>query len=117
PIHAGGLRYHGMAPIISRLVEDGVIEPAAYDQVDVFRSAVQFARAEGIIPAPETAHAVHAAMEIANECTKTGEEKTILIGFSGHGHFDMAAYAAHLNGELQRIECRDEPVGASRMTD
>jgi len=113
PIHAGGLRYHGMAPIISRLVEDGVIEPAAYDQVDVFRSAVQFARAEGIIPAPETAHAVHAAMEIAKQCAKSGEANTILIGFSGHGHFDMAAYAAYLNGELKRTACEDEPVGAS----
>ena len=102
PIHAGGLRYHGMAPIISRLVEDGVVEPAAYDQIDVFASAVQFARAEGIIPAPETAHAVHAAMEIAKECAHTGEAKTILIGFSGHGHFDMAAYAAYLDDALQR---------------
>lgn len=102
PIHAGGLRYHGMAPIISRLVEDGVIEPVAYDQIDVFTSAVQFARAEGIIPAPETAHAVHAAMEIAKDCARTGEAKTILIGFSGHGHFDMSAYAAYLDGALQR---------------
>jgi len=104
PIHAGGLRYHGVAPIISRLVEDGTVESAAYDQVDVFRSAVQFARAEGIIPAPETAHAVHAAMEVAKDCAATGEAKTILIGFSGHGHFDMAAYAAYLDGGLQRIE-------------
>ena len=102
PIHAGGLRYHGMAPIISRLAEDGVIEPVAYDQIDVFTSAVQFARSEGIIPAPETAHAVHAAMEIAKDCARTGEAKTILIGFSGHGHFDMAAYAAYLDGALQR---------------
>jgi len=112
PIHAGGLRYHGVAPIISRLVEDGAIEPAAYDQVDVFRSAVQFARAEGIIPAPETAHAVHAAMEVAKECADAGEAKTILIGFSGHGHFDMAAYAAYLDGGLQRIE-QKEPMESS----
>jgi len=111
PIHAGGLRYHGMAPIISRLVEDGIIESAAYDQVDVFQSATQFARAEGIIPAPETAHAVHAAMEIAKECTQSGEAKTILIGFSGHGHFDMAAYAAHLDGKLRRLDCKDQLVG------
>jgi len=100
PIHAGGLRYHGMAPIISRLVEDGVIDPVAYDQIDVFKSAVLFAGAEGIIPAPETAHAVHAAVEIAQECTRTGDEKTILIGFSGHGHFDMGAYSAYLDGHL-----------------
>ena len=112
PIHAGGLRYHGMAPIISRLVEDGIVEPAAYDQIDVFRSAVQFARAEGIIPAPETAHAVHAAMEVAKQCAESGEAKTILIGFSGHGHFDMAAYAAYLDGGLKRLEDR-EPVPAA----
>ncbi|MFC2107887.1 TrpB-like pyridoxal phosphate-dependent enzyme [Candidatus Bipolaricaulota bacterium] len=117
PIHAGGLRYHGMAPIISRLVEDGVIEPVAYDQVDVFASAVQFARAEGIIPAPETAHAVHAAMEIANDCARTGEAKTILIGFSGHGHFDMTAYAAYLDGELQRTARAGEPAGEAVSAD
>ncbi|MFC2095425.1 TrpB-like pyridoxal phosphate-dependent enzyme [Candidatus Bipolaricaulota bacterium] len=107
PIHAGGLRYHGMAPIVSRLVEDGVVEPVAYDQIDVFESAVQFARTEGIIPAPETAHAVHGAMEIARECARAGEAKTILIGFSGHGHFDMSAYAAYLDGALPRIDCED----------
>jgi tryptophan synthase beta chain len=118
PIHAGGLRYHGMAPIVSRMVEDGIAECAAYDQVDVFNSAVQFARAEGIIPAPETAHAVHAAIEVAKECAQTGEAKTILIGFSGHGHFDMAAYGAYLDGALRRIENEaptrgaEAPIGA-----
>ncbi len=109
PIHAGGLRYHGMAPIISRLVEDGVMKPVAFDQIDVFESAVLFARSEGIIPAPETAHAVHAAVEIARECAATDQEKVILIGFSGHGHFDMSAYAAYLNGEL----ARPAPAGGS----
>ena len=101
-IHAGGLRYHGMAPIVSRLVANGVVEPVAYDQVDVFASAVLFARTEGIIPAPETAHAVHAAVEVARRCAETDEAKAILIGFSGHGHFDMAAYEAALGGTLQR---------------
>jgi len=100
PIHAGGLRYHGMAPIISRLVKDGVICPVAFDQVDVFESAVLFARTEGIIPAPETAHAVHAAVRLARECAHRGEERVILIGFSGHGHFDMSAYDAFLGGRL-----------------
>ncbi len=100
PIHAGGLRYHGMAPIITRLVEDGVVEPVAFDQVDVFRDAVLFARVEGIIPAPETAHAVHAAMELARDCAAKDEPRVILIGFSGHGHFDMAAYTAYLAGQL-----------------
>ncbi|MEA3239395.1 MAG: TrpB-like pyridoxal phosphate-dependent enzyme [Candidatus Bipolaricaulota bacterium] len=102
PIHAGGLRYHGMAPIITRLVEDGVIEPKAYDQVDVFSDAVLFARTEGIIPAPETAHAVHAAMNLARDCTRRDEKQVILIGFSGHGHFDMSAYSAYLAGQLVR---------------
>jgi len=103
PIHAGGLRYHGMAPIISHLVEDGVIKPVAFDQVDVFDSAVLFSRAEGIIPAPETSHAVHAAVEIARACAAKDEAKAILIGFSGHGHFDMSAYDAYLNGDLAQI--------------
>ncbi len=103
PLHAGGLRYHGMAPIVSRLVVDGVIEAVAYDQVDVFRSAILFAQAEGIVPAPETAHAVHAAVELARQCAKSDEAKVILIGFSGHGHFDMAAYDAALAGSLQRV--------------
>jgi tryptophan synthase beta chain len=109
PIHAGGLRYHGMAPIISRLVEDGVMKPVVFDQIDVFESAVLFARSEGIIPAPETAHAVHAAVEIARECAATDQEKVILIGFSGHGHFDMSAYAAYLNEEF----ARPAPAGGS----
>ncbi len=102
PIHAGGLRYHGMAPIITRLVEDGVVRPVAFDQVDVFASAVLFARVEGIIPAPETAHAVHAAVELARDCARRDEKKVILIGFSGHGYFDMSAYTAYLAGRLVR---------------
>ena len=109
PIHAGGLRYHGMAPIISRLVDDGVIRPVAFDQVDVFTSAQLFAQAEGIIPAPETAHAVHAAVQIARECAATDEAKVILIGFSGHGHFDMSAYEAFMDGNLVGAA----PVGGS----
>jgi tryptophan synthase beta chain len=100
PIHAGGLRYHGMAPIISRLVDDGTIRPVAFDQLDVFDSAVLFARCEGILPAPETAHAVHAAVKLAQECAQNDETQVILIGFSGHGQFDMSAYDAYLNGEL-----------------
>jgi len=103
PIHAGGLRYHGMAPLVSRLVADGVVEPVAHDQVDVFESAMLFARAEGILPAPETAHAVHAAVKLARACAESGEAKVILIGFSGHGHFDMAAYEAALEKALPRV--------------
>ncbi|HAZ30615.1 TPA: TrpB-like pyridoxal phosphate-dependent enzyme [Candidatus Acetothermia bacterium] len=97
-IHAGGLRYHGMAPIVSRLVADGVVEPVAYEQEDVFESAVLFARMEGITPAPETAHALHAAVELARRCAENDEAKVILVGFSGHGHFDMAAYEGVLTG-------------------
>jgi len=102
PIHAGGLRYHGMAPIITRLVEEGIVRPVALDQVDVFRDAVLFARTEGIIPAPETAHAVHAALEVAREAARLDRPQVILFGFSGHGHFDMSAYQAYLAGELVR---------------
>jgi len=112
PIHAGGLRYHGMAPIISRLVEDRVIRPVAFDQVSVFESAVLFARTEGIIPAPETAHAVHAAVQVARECADRGEERVILIGFSGHGHFDMSAYDAFLGG---RLVSSGKPAAAPRF--
>jgi tryptophan synthase beta chain len=103
PIHAGGLRYHGMAPLVSRLVADGVVEAVAYDQVDVFESALQFAQAEGILPAPEAAHAVHAAMELARRCAEADEEKVILIGLSGHGHFDIGAYEGVLAGSHQRV--------------
>jgi len=100
PIHAGGLRYHGVAPIITRLVEDGLVRAVALDQVDVFEGAVLFAKTEGIIPAPESAHAVRAAIDIAKECAETGQERTILFGLSGHGHFDMAAYEAYFSGQL-----------------
>lgn len=103
PIHAGGLRYHGMAPIITHLVEEGVVKAVALDQVDVFEGAVVFAQCEGIIPAPESAHAVRAAIDLARDCAKTGEEKVILIGLSGHGHFDMAAYRDFLEGRLPRL--------------
>jgi len=92
-----------MAPVVSRLVADGLVEPVAYDQVDVFESAMLFARAEGILPAPETAHAVHAAVELARACAESGEAKVILIGFSGHGHFDMAAYEAAFEKALPRV--------------
>jgi len=100
PIHAGGLRYHGMAPIVTHLVRKGVVKAVALDQVHVFEGAVLFAQTEGIIPAPESAHAVRAAIDLAKQCAETGEEKVILIGLSGHGHFDMSAYADYLAGKL-----------------
>jgi tryptophan synthase beta chain len=103
-IHAGGLRYHGMAPLISALVQGGYIEPRAYTQNAAFESAVLFARTEGIVPAPETAHAIRAAVDEAVKCKETGEPKVILFNFSGHGHFDLAAYDAYLGGELPDYE-------------
>jgi tryptophan synthase beta chain len=100
-IHAGGLRYHGMAPIISRLYRDGLIEARAYGQSDVFRAAVLFARTEGIIPAPESSHAILAAIEEANAAKLEGVRRVILFNLSGHGHFDMSAYDAYLAGAMQ----------------
>jgi tryptophan synthase beta chain len=103
-IHAGGLRYHGMAPLVSALANAGYIEPTAYTQNVVFEAAVQFARSEGIVPAPETAHAVRAAIDEALRCKETGEANVILFNFSGHGHFDLAAYDAYFAGELPDYE-------------
>lgn len=104
PIHAGGLRYHGDAPQLCLLVSQGVIEARAYPQRAVFEAAVTFARAEGHIPAPETAHGIKAAIDEALKCKDTGEEKCIVIGYSGHGHFDMAAYEHYLSGQLVDYE-------------
>ncbi len=99
-IHAGGLRYHGDAPLVCRLVKDGVIEAVAYPQGKVFESAVQFARSEGIIPAPESSHAIRAAVDEALACKETGDSKAILFGLSGHGLLDLGAYEAFLGGDL-----------------
>jgi len=99
-IHAGGLRYHGMSPIISTLANAGYIEPRAYGQNQCFEAAVMFARTEGIIPAPESSHAIRAAIDEALAAKETGEKKVILFNLSGHGHFDMAAYDAYLAGQL-----------------
>ncbi len=99
-IHAGGLRYHGVSPIISKLVADGIMEATSYHQVEVFDAAVAFARSEGIAPAPESSHAIKSAIDEALKCKETGEEKTILFNLSGHGHFDMASYDKYFSGEL-----------------
>jgi len=103
-IHAGGLRYHGMAGIISLLCAEDCMEAVAYHQNEVFKDAMLFAQAEGTVPAPETAHVITAAMNVARECKKTGEAKNILFNFSGHGYFDMAAYDAYLAGKLEDYE-------------
>ncbi|RJP19183.1 MAG: TrpB-like pyridoxal phosphate-dependent enzyme [Candidatus Abyssobacteria bacterium SURF_5] len=103
-IHAGGLRYHGMAGIISFLCNEKLMNAIAFHQNEVFKDAIVFAQAEGVIPAPETTHAISAAMSVARDCKKTGEKKNILFNFSGHGYFDMAAYDAYLAGKLDDFE-------------
>lgn len=104
PIHAGGLRYHGMAPLVSHLAKENFIEATAFRQNEVFRSAVLFARTEGIIPAPESAHAICGALAEAGKADAEGISKVILFNLSGHGHFDMAAYDAFADGELDDAE-------------
>ena len=101
PIHAGGLRYHGDAPIVCKLYDLGYISAAAYRQTEVFEAAVTFARTEGIVPAPESAHAVKRAIDEAIKCRETGEEKVILFNLSGHGYFDLNAYDRFLQGKLE----------------
>lgn len=109
-IHAGGLRYHGMAPIISHLHKLGFVEAKAVPQVATFQAGVQFARTEGIIPAPEPNHGIRVAIDEALACKKSGEAKTILIALSGHGHFDLAAYDEFLSGKLQDYDYPAEKV-------
>lgn len=113
PVHAGGLRYHGMAPILSLLVDEGVMEPYAVSQNDMFADSVTFAAEEGIIPAPEPGHAIYQAMEEARRCRETGEEKTIAFLLCGHGFFDMKAFDEYLSGNLQHIEYSDEAIAES----
>jgi tryptophan synthase beta chain len=104
PIHAGGLRYHGMAPLVSLLKDHGDIEARAVHQGKAFAAAVAFARAEGILPAPESSHAIRVAMDEAIAAKATGEKKVILFNLSGHGHFDLSAYEKYLNGSLEDYE-------------
>jgi tryptophan synthase beta chain len=108
-IHAGGLRY-GMAPLVSQLVLDGLVHAEAYGQADVFGSAVRFARVEGIIPAPDSAHAIHGVMEAAAQADEEGRERTILFNLSGHGHFDLGAYDAYLHGQLEDFELPEDEI-------
>jgi len=109
-IHAGGLRYHGMSPSVSALVEAGLIEPRAVHQLETFKAAVMFSQAEGIIPAPESAHAVRAAIDEALRCKQEGVSRVIAFNLSGHGHFDMAAYDSFHQGKLQDYEYPREMV-------
>ena len=109
-IHAGGLRYHGMSPIISQLYNDGLIEARAYPQLDVFDAALTFARSEAIIPAPEPSHAIKAAIDEALRCKEEGKQETILFNLCGHGNFDMAAYDAYFSGRLEDYHLPQEEI-------
>jgi tryptophan synthase beta chain len=113
PVHAGGLRYHGDAPMLCGLVKAGAIEARAYKQNETFAAAVQFARSEGIIPAPEPAHAIRAVIEEAEAAREADEERVILFGLCGHGNFDMAAYDAFLSGSLEDPEFSEEEMEAA----
>ena len=113
PIHAGGLRFHGMSTIISELYDQGMMEAVAYEQTEVFEAAELFARAEGILPAPESSHAIKAAIDTALECKEKGEASTILFGLSGTGYFDLVAYEQYHNGTMTDVIPTDEDIAAS----
>jgi tryptophan synthase beta chain len=110
PDHAGGLRFHGMSTILSQLYDDGIMEAIAVKQTDVFAAAEEFARAEGILPAPESSHAIKGAIDEAIKCKETGEAKTILFGLSGTGYFDLAAYQQFHEGTLNDYIPTDEEL-------
>ncbi len=110
PIHAGGLRYHGMAPAVSQLILDKIIEPRAVHQLETFEAGVQFARTEGIIAAPETNHAIAAVIQEAKKAKEEGKEKVILFNMSGHGLIDLAAYDAYFSGKLHDYELPEEEI-------
>ena len=112
-IHAGGLRYHGDSPLVSQLLKEGFIEALAVPQVATFAAGVQFARAEGIIPAPESNHAIRAVIDEALNCKKTGEPKVLFFNLSGHGHFDMASYDRYLAGKLEDYDYPEAEIAAA----
>jgi tryptophan synthase beta chain len=116
PVHAGGLRYHGMAPIVSHLAKLGFIEAKAVPQIATFQAGITFAQTEGFISAPETNHAIRVTIDEALKCKQTGEAKTILFIHSGHGHFDMAAYEQYLSGKLVDYEFSAEAMKESLKT-
>jgi tryptophan synthase beta chain len=113
PVHAGGLRYHGMSPLLSHMYELGMFEAVAKQQRECFAAAVLFARTEGIIPAPEPAHALAEAIAEAKQCAESGEPKVILTALCGHGHFDMAAYDKYLTGEMTDFDLPQERIDAA----
>ena len=111
--HAGGLRFHGMSSVLSQLYDDGLMEAVAVKQTDVFAAAEEFARVEGILPAPESSHAILAAINEAKRCRETGEEKTILFGLTGTGYFDLVAYGKFHGGEMHNFAHTDEDIARS----
>ena len=113
PNHAGGLRYHGMSSILSQLYHDGYMEAVSVEQTKVFEAVEQFARVEGILPAPESSHAIRVAIDEALKCKETGEEKTIVFGLTGTGYFDMMAYEKFHNGQMSDYIPTDEELAAS----
>ena len=113
PSHAGGLRYHGMSSIVSQLYDDGLIEAASVEQTEVFKNAVKFARVEGILPAPESSHAITVAIKEALKCKETGEQKNIVFGLTGTGYFDMYAYQSYLDGTMKDYIPTDEDIAKS----
>jgi tryptophan synthase beta chain len=112
-LHSGGLRYHGDSPLVSALVKAGVVEATAVAQTSAFAAAIRFAETEGIIPAPEAAHAIRAAIDEAEAAKGAGEERVILFNLSGHGHFDMSAYEAYHRGELTDLEFDPDDMAAA----
>ena len=113
PIHAGGLRYHGMAPLLSHVYELGLMEAVAIDQTECFAAAIQFARTEGIVPAPEPTHALAATIREALACKESGEEKVIVTALCGHGLLDLAAYESFLRGTMIDSGLSDEALAAA----
>jgi tryptophan synthase beta chain len=109
-IHAGGLRYHGDSALVSQLYNEGLIEAVAVPQLATFEAGLAFARSEGIIPAPESNHAIRACIDEAMLCKESGEPKTLLFNLSGHGHFDMAAYDSYFRGELSDYAFPEEEI-------
>jgi len=110
PIHAGGLRYHGMAPLVSHIYDLGLVEAIAIPQIECFAGALQFAKAEGIVPAPEPTHAIAASVREALACKASGEEKVILTALCGHGHLDLASYDKYLSGDMVDLELSDDVI-------
>ncbi|MBQ7683570.1 MAG: TrpB-like pyridoxal-phosphate dependent enzyme, partial [Bacteroidaceae bacterium] len=109
-IHAGGLRYHGAGMIVSQLIKDGLMHGVDIPQLESFRAGILFAQTEGIIPAPESSHAIAATIREALKCKETGEEKVILFNLSGHGLIDMSAYDQYINGDLQNYSISDKEI-------